>query len=230
MKKMRCLIIEDESLARALLVNYVQQLPHLELVGEAKDPVEAMAILEQEQIDLLLLDIQMPQLTGIEFLNILTEPPLVIFTTAYANFALQGYELNVVDYLLKPFSFQRFVAAIEKARKLGLPSRFSENESDILLVKAEHRIHRLRLPEIRFIKGMREYVAFFVGEQKIMSLRSLKSLETQLPPDQFLRIHKSYIVGIRHVHTLENNHLLVGEERLPIGANYKAKVLQQVFS
>jgi len=230
----RCLIIDDEELARSLLENFVHRLPNLELVGMCKDPLEALSILQQEPIDLLFLDIQMPNLSGIELLASLKTPPMVIFTTAYRDFALKGYELDAVDYLLKPFGFQRFVQAVQKAANLFQLKSAAQNKpetsSEVLLVKAEHKIHRLSFDQILYIEGMREYVAFHLPERKILSLLSLRSLEEDLPKHLFLRIHKSYIAGIQYIRSMEGNQLLVGKTSLPIGASYKESVLRQVFS
>lgn len=224
----RCLIVDDEELARTLLQNYISRLPHLNLAGLCKNPPEALAYMQQESVDLLLLDIQMPELSGTEFLRSLPNRPLVIFTTAYPEYALEGYELDVVDYLLKPFSFERFVLAVQKAAE-----RLKTNHtfvSDFLLVKSEHRIHRLKFDDILFIEGMREYVAFHMRSGgKILSLLSLKQLETELPNSGFIRIHKSFIAAIKGIQTLEGNQLVVEGGKLPIGANYREKVLERCF-
>lgn len=224
----RCLIVDDEELARTLLQNYISRLPHLNLAGLCKNPPEALAYMQQESVDLLLLDIQMPELSGTEFLRSLPNRPLVIFTTAYPEYALEGYELDVVDYLVKPFSFERFVQAVQKAAE-----RLKPNKSvapDFLLVKSEHRKHRLKFDDILFIEGMREYVAFHMRSGgKILSLLSLKQLETELPNSGFIRIHKSFIAAIKGIQTLEGNQLVVEGGKLPIGANYREKVLERCF-
>ncbi len=238
MSKIRCLIIDDEELARTLLENYTARLPYLEVVGSCKDPVEAIQLLQSQEADLLFLDIQMPGLTGVEFLRTLKTKPLVIFTTAYAEYALEGYALDVIDYLLKPFSFERFVKAVNKAADLlqlkaakAQPSAEKQSpENDFLLVRSEHKIHRLKLEDILYIESMREYVAYYTPQGRILSLNSLKSLEEQLPSSQFIRIHKSYIVAIDKIETLEGNRVHIGKAKLPIGANYKEEVLNKVFS
>ncbi|HLP96395.1 MAG TPA: LytTR family DNA-binding domain-containing protein [Saprospiraceae bacterium] len=226
----RCLIIDDEELARTLLSNYISRLPHVELAGTCKNPPEAMAHLLLDQVDLLLLDIQMPELSGTEFLRSLPKRPLVIFTTAYPDYALEGYELDVVDYLLKPFSFERFVQAIQKATERLKLKNNPVTDHDFLLVKSEHRLHRLKLDDILFIEGMREYVAFHTRSGgKILSLLSLKQLEEELPAHAFIRIHKSYIVSIQGIKTLEGNQLMVDGGKLPIGASFREEVLKRCF-
>jgi len=236
-KNIRCLIVDDEELARTLLLNYIGRLPNLEVVASCANPIEAMSILQQQNINLLFLDIQMPELTGIEFLSTLTHKPLVILTTAYSEFALDGYALNVTDYLLKPFSFERFLQAVNKAanflqaRPGGnlVPKELETPTRDHILVKADHKVHRLKLDDIRYIQSMREYVAYHTPAGRLLSLNSLKNLEEELPPERFIRIHKSYIVAIDKIDTLEGNLVHVGKEKLPIGANYRESVVRRVF-
>lgn len=231
--KTRCLVIDDEELARTLLENYIDRLPNLELVGQCKDPMEAIEIMQGQPVDLLFLDIQMPGLTGIEFLRSLKQRPLVIFTTAYPDYAIEGYSLDVIDYLLKPFGFERFVQAVNKANEMmqlkSVATNSSTDTKDFILVKAEHRIHRIKYDDINFIQSMREYVAYYLPNGRILSLNSLKSLETELPADRFIRIHKSYIVSIEKVSTLEGNLVHIGKEKLPIGASYREEVLGRLF-
>jgi two-component system, LytTR family, response regulator len=241
MKKIRCLVVDDEELARTLLENYIGRLPHLELAGKCKDPLEAMAMLNGEPVDLMFLDIQMPGLTGVEFLKSMKTRPLVIFTTAYPDYALEGYALDVVDYLLKPFSFERFVQAVSKAAGLlallsgqpAPPLTAGQGQlpagKDYILVKADYKIYRIRFDDILFIQSMREYVAYHTPKGRILSLNSLKSLEEELPGDRFLRIHKSYIVPVDKIDTLEGNMVHVGKEKLPIGASYREEVMGKVF-
>lgn len=239
MKPIRCLVVDDEELARALLQNYIGRMPNLELVAACANPLEAMSVLQQQGADLLFLDIQMPELTGIEFLRTLTQKPLVIFTTAYAEYALDGYALDVMDYLLKPFSFERFVQAVNKAAAQlqnrppastpALEADAAAPAKDYILVKADHKVYRLKLDDILYIQSMREYVAFYTSTGRLMSLNALRTLEEELPPDRFIRIHKSYIVAIDKIDTLEGNMVHVGKEQLPIGANYREMVLKRVF-
>ncbi|MCB0635706.1 MAG: response regulator transcription factor [Lewinella sp.] len=234
-----CLVVDDEKLARTLLVNYIGKLSSLELVGECKTALEAITILQNRPVDLLFLDIQMPELTGIEFLHTLQARPLVIFTTAYPEYALEGYQLDVVDYLLKPFRFDRFLQAVNKAaRRLNFegepvslttaPAPVSP-ERAFLLVKANHAVHKIFLDEIRYIEGMKEYVAFHLPEQRIISIQSLKQLEQDLPADQFIRIHKSYIVAIDKVTATDGGHVHLGKQRLPVGGIYKEEVQRRLF-
>ena len=242
MSKINCLVIDDEELARDLLENYIGRLPHLSLLGKCRDPFEALEALSTQSVDLLFLDIQMPGMTGMEFLKTLKNKPLVIFTTAYSEFALESYNLDATDYLLKPFSFERFVQAVNKATDLlslrktaaGAPPQQEHITAapvakDFILVKSEHKVHRLRYEDISYIEGMREYVAYHTPNGRILSLYSLKSLEEELPSDQFLRIHKSYIVAIGKVSAIEGNQVVVGKEKLPIGASYREVALGKLL-
>lgn len=231
MNPIRCLVVDDEELARTLLKNYIGRLPQLEWVAECANPLEALQVLGANPVDLIFLDIQMPELTGVEFLRSLQEKPGVVFTTAYPDYAIEGYQLDVIDYLLKPFSFERFAQAVHKASEwLRLrENAVSEPGKDYLLVHAEHKVHKLRYDDILYIQSMREYVAYYTTAGRILSLQSLKKLEEILPPRRFVRIHKSYIVAVEHVSTLEGNQLYVGSEKLPIGASYREQVLQVIF-
>jgi DNA-binding LytR/AlgR family response regulator len=242
MSKINCLVVDDEELARNLLENYIGRLPHLTLVGKCRDPFEALEALSSQSVDLLFLDIQMPGMTGMEFLRTLKKKPLVIFTTAYSEFALESYNHDATDYLLKPFGFERFVQAVNKATDLLSLRKAAESPpaqqeqmaevpiaKDFLLVKSEHKVHRLRFEDISYVEGMREYVAFHTPQGRILSLNSLKSLEDELPNDQFLRIHKSYIVAIGKIAAIEGNQVIVGKEKLPIGASYREAVLAKLM-
>lgn len=239
MKKINCLIVDDEALARKLLQNYIEQMPYLALVGICKNPMEAMGVLQTTTVDLMFLDIQMPQITGISFLKSLQNKPYVIFTTAYEKYALEGYTLDVVDYLLKPFSFERFFQSINKvSERLQMPLQepnfaaapIAESVAkDFILVKSEHRIHRLKFKDILYIQAMQSYVAFYLVEGRILSLNTMKQLEIELPINQFIRIHKSYIVAIDKIALLENNQILVDKVKLPIGASYREVVMKMLF-
>ncbi|MCB0528763.1 MAG: response regulator transcription factor [Saprospiraceae bacterium] len=234
---MRCLVVDDEELARTLLENYIARVPGLEPIAFCANPLEAMNILRKETVDLLFLDIQMPELTGIEFLRTLQQKPVVVFTTAYADYALEGYSLDVTDYLLKPFSFERFLQAVNKAgaalqAKTAAPAPQSGSqlpEKDYLLVKADHKVHRIKYGDIVYIQSMREYVAFHTDNGRILSLNSLKQLEEELPPERFIRVHKSYMVAIGRINTMEGNLLHVGKEKIPVGANYRDALVKRVF-
>ena len=242
MKTINCLIVDDEEPARNLVENYIQRLPHLKLAGKCSHPLEAMQVLQEVPVDLMFLDIQMPELTGVEFLKTLSQKPLVIFTTAYKEYAIEGYQLDVVDYLLKPFRFERFLQAVNKAGGL-LKAKDSETSppepppsegkpqhpKDYILVKSDFKVFRIFHRDILYVESMKEYVAYHTNAGRTLSLGSLKNLERELPADQFMRVHKSYIVNKGRVSTLEGNRLHVGEVKIPIGSSYREKVLQELF-
>lgn len=230
---MKCIIIDDEQLARNLVERYVSTIHYLELVGSFKNGIDALNALNQQEVDLIITDIQMPDLLGTDLIKSLTQKPLVIFTTAYQNYAVEGFELEAVDYLLKPFSIDRFIKAINKAktisdlRKEG-PST-AEFKNNYLTVKADHKLYKILFNDIKYIEGMREYVSFHVSTGRITALMSLKSLEEQLPSSQFIRCHKSFIVNKDVVTALETGNLILGDKTIPIGQSYKDKVIEEVF-
>ncbi len=240
MKELSCLIVDDEELARTLLENYVKRLPYLNLVGKCSNPIEALQLLQQQSVDLIFLDIQMPEMIGTDFLKSLSDKPMVVFTTAYAEYALEGYELNIIDYLLKPFPFERFLQAVNKASELSklkykagtasiLPSDDTVTENNYILVKSEHKVHRIPYDDIHYIQSMREYVAYYSSNGRILSLGSLKKLEVDLPQSQFLRVHKSYIISKAKASILEGNMVHIGKDKIPIGASYREEVLKLLF-
>ena len=239
--KINCLIVDDEQLARGLLQSYISKIPYLELKKSCKNALEAIEYLQNDDIDLMLLDIQMPDLTGIEFLQTLKKKPLVIFTTAYKEYALDGYTLNVIDYMLKPISFERFLQGTNKAVeqiKLIRAAAISKNKSlntnknenkDYINLKSNHKTYKVKYLDIFYIEGLKEYVTFYTKDRKIIVLESLKNLEQKLEQNHFLRIHKSYIVNMEYVVSLYGNQLEVNKDLLPIGKMYMDKVKNELF-
>lgn len=227
---LKCIVVDDEELARSLLANFISRNPALEVVGSLKNPIEASKFLKDNHVDIIFLDVQMPSQTGIEFLKAYNPTQAIILTTAYPDFAIEGYQLNVIDYLLKPFSYNRFEKAIDKVLANQLISiQESKSERDFLVIKADHKIIRLPYQSIIYIQSMREYASFVTPNEKFLALLSLKKLELELPKNQFLRIHKSYIVAINQVKAIEGNTLYLGEVALPVGNIYKEKVLEAIF-
>lgn len=243
MNKINCLVIDDEELARNLVENYINRLSYLNIIAKCADPLEAMQVMQDQKIDLIFLDIQMPNLTGIEFLKTLPHKPLIIFTTAYKEYALESYELDVVDYLLKPFRFERFLQAMNKVsqilKKNNAPStalqveksdEVEQSTKDYILVKSDFKVFRIFHDNILYIESMKEYVAFHTkDEQRTLSLGSLKKLEQDLPPSQFMRIHKSYIANTSMISALEGNMVHIKDVKIPIGSSYKDAVMKKVF-
>ena len=236
------LILDDEYHARKLLTEYVSKLPFLELVGTAANVFEAMDVLRREKVDIMLSDIQMPEITGLEFARSLKNPPTVIFTTAYSEYAVESYELDVADYLLKPIAFPRFLQAINKVigRKnekvstslqsvMDRTEPLSEKEIEgSIVVKSGYKLYNISYSTLLYIEGQREYVTFHTTKQKITTLYSLKDLEEKLPSSLFVRIHKSYIVSIRCIDLIDKNTLHILDKKLPIGNTYK-DVLIKIF-
>lgn len=235
--KIRCAIIDDEHLARKYVANYVAKLPFLELVGNFQSPLKLYEPLSQGEIDLLFLDIQMPDMSGLDFLRSLDKKPWVIITTAYKEYALEGYELNVLDYLLKPFSFDRFVKAANKAHqiiqhsaqapneKAAAPPAQADVQDDYLIIRADRKYYKVRYDELLFIEGQKAYVTLHLkGRKNITALLSMKQLEEQLPAAQFVRIHKSYMVAISAITALEGFQVELGDTKLPVSKSYRAAV------
>ena len=234
---LNCLVVDDEQLARKLLESFIAKMPNLTLVQSCKNPMEAMEVLQNQHVDLLFLDIQMPDLLGTDLVKVIPQKPAVIFTTAYKEYALEGFELQAVDYLLKPFSFERFAQAANKAHALlsapaaaqPTPGPAVVKSKTFLTVKADHRLYRINYSDLLYVEGLKEYVTFYTSERKIVSLESLKQLESDLPSDQFVRVHRSYIVNKGKVDALYGNQLEIGEKAIPIGASYKAVAVKELF-
>ena len=216
----RCLIVDDEPLAREVLESYVEDMPTLELVACCSDAMEALDWLDQEQIDLLFLDINMPKLSGINFYKSLSQKPKVIFTTAYSNHAVEGFELEAVDYLLKPFSFERFVKAVNKVQ---VDQRESQT-ADFIMLKADKKTHKINFNKILYFESIGDYVKLHLEEGKTLIINeTLRKLEEMLPKN-FLRVHKSFIIALTQLEYLEGNQAKIGEIKIPIGQSYRDKV------
>ncbi len=233
MQKLKCLIVDDELLARMLLKDYVSKVPNLELIDTCESPLEAIELLKSNDIDLLFLDIQMPDLTGFELLNALAKPPMVIFTTAYAEHAVKGFEVQAIDYLLKPFSLDRFMKAVAKAEELMSlkevpPTTTPAATEDFLMIKEDYKYHRINVSDIAYVEGMREYVRYHTPTMKVMALQSLTKLMDKLPQEKFMRVHKSFIVNMDFVEGLDGNQLKILEQYVPIGKTYKEAVLHRL--
>lgn len=225
MHRINCLIVDDEPLALALLEEYVEKTPFLQLVGKAESAQEAMEILEENPVDLLFLDIHMPGLTGLELAQTLQDGPRVIFATAYDHYAVEGFRLEAVDYLLKPYDYKDFLRAANRARKcMHAPVENSPAADGFLFVKVEFKWVRVDLDEILYIEGLKDYAQIHLRNQSkpLTTLASLKSLHDRLPQNRFLRIHRSYIANLRHVSVIENGKATIGSERIPIGETQRA--------
>ena len=224
---MTCLIVDDEPLSRDVLRNYVEDHPDLNLVRECKDAFEAMASLEAQRIDLIFLDINMPKLSGINFYKSLNQKPMVIFTTAYPEFAVEGFELDAVDYLLKPFSFERFLKGVNKARS---KVKTEEKEADFIMLKADKKMYRTAFDDILFFEALGDYVKVHTKERVLIIASTLKKLLSELPESRFLRTHKSYIIAKGQVEYIEGNQVKIGEHMVSIGQAYREQVLASLKS
>lgn len=231
MNKLKVIIVEDEHLAAEGLKSYVREIDFLELVAYCENALEANNVLSHETVDLMFLDIQMPKITGIDFLRSLNKAPMVIFTTAYPNYALQGYELDVIDYLVKPYPFDRFLKAVNKAKDMATlqSGHYESNAAAYFFVKTEHKLERVVTEEICYVQGMENYVVIHTLDQKIICLMTMKSMEERLPKAGFIRIHKSYIVNIKRVQAIEGNMIHVKSVQLPISRQKKQEVLDSLI-
>jgi DNA-binding LytR/AlgR family response regulator len=219
--KLTCVIIDDEYLARQYIRDYIERLPFLELVGDYNSPLLIMDELKRNAIDILFLDIQMPDITGIDFLKILNPQPYIILTTAYKEYALEGYEHNVIDYLLKPFSFDRFLKAINKVVDRVEKERTGRT---FMTIRADRKLYKINYDDLIYIEGQRAYVTFHTAHKKITALISMKELEEKLPGDQFIRIHKCFIVSIKYLESLEGNMIEICGRKLAVGSSYRDQV------
>jgi two-component system, LytTR family, response regulator LytT len=226
----RTIAIDDEPLALQLVTGYIQKTPFLELAGSFDNPLDAGEFLDREPVDLIFLDIQMPHLLGTEFARMVGENTKIIFTTAYSQYALQGYKLDVVDYLLKPFDYEEFLTAVNKARKrinAELPTRKTEIEAndDYLFLKSEYKIRRINFNDIIYIEGLKDYIKVYVKneEKPVMSLSTLKAIEEKLPAERFMRVHRSFIVNLRQVNSIERGRIIFGKIYVPVSDQYKEK-------
>ncbi|MFQ3215453.1 MAG: DNA-binding LytR/AlgR family response regulator [Marivirga sp.] len=236
---MTCAIVDDEALARKLLEDHIAKLPNLALLASVKSPLLLTEALADRKIDLLFMDIQMPDIKGTSFVKTLQNKPLVIFTTAYPEYALEGFELDAIDYLVKPISFERFLHGYQKAQAylrpaqqpnpaINLDEKMKE-QTDYIIIKADHKLHKVKHQDILYIEGLKEYVSFFTRNGKrIIALESLKKLEEQLP-ESFMRIHKSYIINLHEMESMEGNMVHIAAKTLPVGGSYKELLIKSLF-
>ncbi|RSK47498.1 LytR/AlgR family response regulator transcription factor [Hymenobacter rigui] len=231
-----CLIVDDEPLATAMLQRYCAQMPGLQLAGVFHDALAALAFLQTTLVDLVFLDIEMPGLTGLQLARVLPPGPRLILTTAYDQYALQSYELGVIDYLLKPIGFPRFVQAVTRAQSMLAPApaasaaaQAGERAAEAMFVKNEQRLQRVAFDDILYIEGMKEYLMLYTADGgKILTLQSFKRVEEVLPAQRFVRIHKSFLVALDRVEHLERNKVQIGGRLLPIGETYRDALMQQI--
>lgn len=227
---MRCIICDDEPVARKILEEFVEQVPFMELTGKFENAVKAGIFLQSNQVDLLFLDIEMPRLSGLQFLKEADITPLVILTTAFPQYALEGYELDILDYLLKPFAFNRFLKAVQKAKEYTdmKNATTASYASPYIFVRSEKRIEKIELKDILYIESLGNYVNICTEKKKIIAYLTLKGLEGQLPSQEFIKIHQSFLVACSKINAIEGNEVSIHNTTLPISRNYRDAVMQMV--
>lgn len=227
MRTIKTIAIDDEPLALSLLSKYIQQTDYLELTGEFDNPLEAVEFLNNNFVELIFIDIQMPDLTGIELIKSLLHPPKVIFTTAFEKYALEGFKVNATDYLLKPFSYDEFSSAAQKAKKIielelnATPE--AETNNEFLFLKSEYKIRKIRFDDILYIEGLKDYIKVHLLSSKkpVLSINTIKSLEKKLPSSSFMRVHRSFIVNLEKVDVIERGRVVFGDKYISVSEQYK---------
>jgi DNA-binding LytR/AlgR family response regulator len=228
-KIITCLAVDDEPPALDVVTRYICSIPQLHLAGTCTNAVQALAMLQQHPIDLLFLDIQMPQILGTQFLRTLKNPPKVIFTTAYRKFAVEGFELDAVDYLLKPITFQRFLKAVNKVMDLPLqetppPAPGKSSSPEFIHIRADRKMQKIAIADIIYIESLRDYCRIVTSSKKIITRQPISSIENNLPADNFIRIHRSYLISIDKIETYTNELIEIAQQELPIGRMYRHDV------
>lgn len=232
---LKCIAVDDEPLALDIIADYVAKVPFLELVKRTESAIEAMQIVQEGNIDLVFLDIQMPELTGIQFLKIAGNKASYILTTAYSQYALESYDLNVSDYLLKPIAFDRFYKAVEKVRnqrqKQDSPAAVvpepvaapvaTPSIQDFIFVKTEHKIQKIELDDILYIEGLKDYISIFTKNERVITLQNMKKMEETLPKKDFIRVHKSYIIAVDKIESIERSRIAIAGKTIPVGDTYR---------
>ena len=235
-EKYNVIVVDDEYLAQKLLQDYVSKVESLQLVATCSNAFEAMGALKNNKVDIMLLDVQMPDLTGLELVKSLEKKPAIIFTTAYSEYAVDAFNLAVSDYLLKPFDFPRFIQAINKAighvppktENVPVPAVDISKSNDFITVKADYKLYKINYDDLLFIEGQHEYVTFHTKERRITALFALKDLEEILPKDRFVRVHKSYIVSFKQIQELDKSDVTVMGNKIPVGASYRDELLARL--
>ncbi len=233
--KISCLVIDDEPVARKGLALYVQQTPFLELVATCKSALEATTIVHKQEVDLLFLDIQMPELSGIDFMKSLDQPPAVIFTTAYRDYAIEGFELSALDYLVKPISFQRFLKAANKAQshfeKLRQQNpEVAGSKNDYFFIKSDGQFIRINLDDVLYFESEKDYVFIYTPQKRYLTLLSLKQLEKELPEDRFLRVHRSFIISLDKVELMEGNQVVIAGRKIPVSRTLHEMIYNKLIA
>ena len=228
---LKCIIVEDEPLAKECIAGYVDKVDYLKLVGDVSNPLELTQLLNEQSADLVFLDIQTPILNGIDYLKMTPNPPMVIITTAYPSFALEGFQLDVIDYLLKPITFDRFFKAVNKANDYhNLVNTPTQSAEDYFFIKCDSKYERIYFRDILYVQALENYVNIFTTKKKYLTLLNLKSVEENLDKQSFIKVHKSYIVSIDKIDAIESNDILIQSSRIPISRNFREEVIERVVN
>jgi DNA-binding LytR/AlgR family response regulator len=231
---LNCVTIDDEPLARECIVNYINDVDFLKLTGTGSNPVELTRLLDNHKVDLVFLDIQMPVMNGMEYLKMTPNLPMVIITTAYPSYALDGFQMDVLDYLVKPITFNRFFKAVTKAkdyhRLLAQSTNTADTSTDYFFIKCDYKYERIYFSEILYVEAMQNYVTIYTQKGKYLTLLPLRSVEEKLNVNSFIRVHKSFIVSIPKIEAIENNEAVIGKLRVPISRNYREQVIERVVN
>lgn len=229
--KLNCLIVDDEPLARKGMEEYVKEVEFLQLAGSCENAMKASTYLNEGRVDLILLDIQMPKLSGIDFLKTIKNPPLVIFTTAFSEYALESYTLDVIDYLVKPIPFERFLKATQKAFDFYLLKQKagSETAQNFFFIKCDHKYEKVNYIDVLYVEAMQNYCIIHTADRKLITYITMTGLEEQLPRDRFLKVHKSFIVSVEKVKSLDGNEIVIGSARIPISRSIKDEVVNKIM-
>jgi len=228
----KCIIVEDETLAQDVIKDHLKKIKEFELVGIYRNALEAMEALRSNEVDVMFLDIYLPGMTGLDMLRSLPDPPLVVLTTAYAEYALESYEFSVIDYLLKPISFERFSKAVNKIKDGRLFSQAGKDQArssqDHIFIKSNNKFFKVNFSEITYIEGMKDYLKIHTSEYTLVTHQTMNEMEKLLPASQFIRVHKSYIIALAQIKTIYGNSIELGKTTIPIGINYKENVMNLI--
>ncbi len=230
-KKITCVIVDDEPIAREILESFIKRTPNLELISSCKNAVEALQISQTETIDLFFLDINMPEVNGLSLAKIINKKSKVIFTTAYRDYAIDGFDLNVTDYLLKPIAFERFLQAIQKASFPNLntkPFKHNQNKKDFMFVRANRKMVKINFKDILYVESLADYVKIYTNKNTTITRETISKIETILPNSCFIRVHRSYIISIVKITSYTNEYIEIDKKTIPISRSYKESVLQKL--
>jgi DNA-binding LytR/AlgR family response regulator len=231
--KLSCLIVDDEPIARRGLEEHVQEIEFLDCIASCENALKASTYLNEKKIDLIYLDIHMPKVTGIDFLKSLKNPPITILTTAYSDYALEGYTLDVIDYLVKPITFERFLKASQKAMEFfqlkSNAASYSSRQADYFFVRCDRKFEKVFFRDVSYVEGLQNYAVIHLHDRKLITYITLTSLENQLPKDEFLKVHKSFLISVPHVKAIEGDEIIIDDARIPISRNLREHVTQQIL-